>query len=101
VTIQAMLRRIADSGYGRCKACGGSPLVSDEQADGDMAWRLRAFCHGSTERLEVSMESFRYDQDKVADLVVAFVRDLFKLDRLPDVMELLHYNRGTLPKVVS
>lgn len=91
------LRMFVEAQPRMCPACGSRYSVREYEQGTDLTWRVYAICHGSIERHEVDMERMRYNEGAVFDKLAAWFRDLFKLDALPDVRELLHYNRGTLP----
>lgn len=93
-----VLRQVADAGYGKCQACGDSPLVSEWHSTATLEHTLTARCHGSTETLTLDVGVLRFDPDGLLGRIYAWMRDLFRLDAFPDMMELLAYNRGRLPK---
>ena len=79
----------------QCPACGDLPVISEHREAFDRSVKLTANCHGSTERLTVSEAAIR--SGDVVSPIGRWMTGLFKSDAIPDVKELLAYNRGRLP----
>ena len=86
-----------EAAFGVCPACGSRPEITGRDLPERDAFELVARCHGSTERLVIDRVVALQSMRACADAIWPWASNLFKLDALPDVRELLHYNRGTLP----
>jgi len=91
------IHQTIESAFGLCPACGRRPEISGRDLFEYDAYELVARCHGSTERLTIERTFSLQSMDACARAVWPWATSLFKLDAMPDVRELLHYNRGTLP----
>lgn len=81
-----------------CIACGRKPSVSALENPCCDELDIRAYCHGSNERLAVDLNLFAADLESEGNRIRRWCENLFAFDAFPDMRELLAYNRGRLPE---
>ena len=94
-SIAAAFRAIISDRPRLCPACGRKPDGWYDGPDlrGDRIEVARFFCHGSRAVIELTRaEVERSRDDAWVDRVAREVREMFKADASPDMMELLRYN---------
>lgn len=100
VTVEAVLRRYLDGVLKPCVVCnnGRRPSLTIDQDVFTVGLRLRARCHSSTDRLFVDAHiihrvfSPSEAVKAIIEQVEPWIKNLFALDRQPDVLELLRRN---------